>query len=180
MPLLPRSISAMSTTHRSVLGLFIFGVVLTTTGCPGDFEGGYEKVAFRQHPQLAMAVAPDPPPAVAGFGATAAVTPALPTNAPPGVTLETVEEGQRLYGTICTACHGPGATGTPAGPALGDQNWIHIDGSFDQIVSIIQSGVSNPVEYPGAMPPLGGGNFDADQVRAIAAYLFALSQQPPA
>jgi hypothetical protein len=30
------------------------------------------------------------------------------------------------------------------------------------------------------MPPLGGGSFSPDQVRAIAAYLFALSRQPGA
>jgi hypothetical protein len=33
-----------------------------------------------------------------------------------------------------------------------------------------------PREYPGAMPPLGGGNFDDDQLRAISAYVYAISQ----
>ena len=31
--------------------------------------------------------------------------------------------------------------------------------------------------HTGAMPPRGGGSFTDDQVRALAAYVFALSQQ---
>jgi hypothetical protein len=65
----------------------------------------------------------------------------------------------------------------PAGPALNDTNWINIDGSFASIVAVIQNGVMQPVQYPGAMPPGGGGNFDAQQLEALAAYVFALSQQ---
>jgi mono/diheme cytochrome c family protein len=172
----------MSKSSRSLLGLFTVGLVVTMTGCPGEFGGGYEKVAFRERTPLALAAAPDPPPAVPGIGAPAATeTPTLPVDrAPAGVTQEMVEEGQRLYGTVCTACHGAGGTGTPAGPPLRDQDWIHIDGSFEQLVNIIQVGVPNPVRYPGMMPPLGGGNYTPDQVRAMAAYLFALSNQPGA
>jgi ubiquinol-cytochrome c reductase cytochrome c subunit len=172
----------MSNTCRGLLGLFALALPLILAGCPGDFSGGYDKVALRERTPLALAAAPDPPPVVAGIGGPAAVeTPMLaPEATPPGVTQAMVEEGQQLYGTVCTACHGPGGAGTPAGPGLRDQDWIHITGAYDEIVNIIQVGVPNTVQYPGMMPPLGGGNFDAEQIRAIAAYILALSTQPGA
>lgn len=172
----------MATTSRRLLGFFALATLPALAGCPGDFSGGYEKVAFRERTPLALAAAPDPPPVIPGLGAGAAgETPELPADgAPAGVTQEMVEEGQQLYGTVCTACHGAGGAGSPAGPALNDPEWIHVDGSFDQIVNIIQTGVANPVEFPAMMPPLGGGNFSADEVRSIAAYVFALSLQPAA
>lgn len=155
-------------------------MALVLAGCPGDYEGGYDKVAYRERSTLAMApAAPNPPPVVAGIGVGAAVeVPTLAAGAPAGVTQEMVESGAQLFGTVCGACHGPGGTGTPAGPMLTDQDWIHIDGSFDGIVGVINSGVANPVEYPGAMPPMGGGNFTPEQVRELAAYVLALSQTP--
>lgn len=160
-----------------VLTVTAFAVILA--GCPGDYAGGYDKVPARERTSVALAAAPNPPPVIAGFGGPAAETPVLsPDITPPGVTQAMVENGQQLYGTVCTACHGPAGAGSPAGPALQDQSWIHIGGAYDEIVAIIQSGVATPQQYPAAMPPLGGGNFDANQVRDIAAYIFALSRQP--
>jgi mono/diheme cytochrome c family protein len=172
----------MSKVARLLLGVFALGPTLALSACGGDFTGGYEKVAYRERAPLAMAAAPDPPPVVAGIGSAGPAAPPTlaPGSAPAGVTQEMVEEGQRLYGTVCTACHGPAAVGTPAGPSLNDQNWIHIGGTFDEIVAIIISGVPAPAQYPGMMPPLGGGNFTPEQVNAISAYIFALSQQPGA
>jgi len=167
----------MSTAARLALGTCVLSSALLLAGCPGDFSGGYDKVPNRVRTPVAIAAAPDPPPVVAGIGGTATVeVPVLAAGAPAGITQDMVESGQRLYGTVCTACHGPGGVGTPAGPGLQDQDWIHIDGSYESIVAIIQSGVANPRQYPGIMPPLGGGNYSAEEVREIAAYLFALSQ----
>lgn len=169
----------MSTAARLLTGTAAIGMLAVLAGCPGDYEGGYDKVAFRERGQLVMVAAPDPPPYIAGFGAAGpAEIPVLAEGAPAGVDQAMVESGAQLFGTVCGACHGPGGGGTAAGPMLTDQDWIHIGGSYDEIVAIIQSGVANPVEYPGAMPPLGGGNFTADQVRELAAYVFALSRAP--
>lgn len=167
---------------RLLSGTLLGAAALVLAGCPGEYGGGYDKVAFRERTPVALAAAPDPPPFVAGIGGgPAAATPILAAGAAPaGVTQEMVEEGQQLYGTLCGACHGPAASGSPAGPALNDQNWLHISGSYDEIVAIIQSGVPSPIQYPAAMPPLGGGNFSAEQVRAISAYILALSLQPGA
>jgi mono/diheme cytochrome c family protein len=169
----------MATRSQAVLVIPVLALPLLLAACPGEFAGGYDKVPFRERTPVALAAAPDPPPVVAGvgIGAPAEIPQLRPEIAPPGVTQAMVEEGQQLYGTVCTACHGVSGVGTPVGPSLNDQNWIQIEGRFDEIVAIIQSGVTNPVQYPGAMPPLGGGNFSPDQVRSIAAYLFALSHQ---
>lgn len=153
-------------------------MLFVLAGCPGDFSGGYEKVGYREEGQLAMAAAPAPPPYIAGFGAGPAELPTLAANAPAGVTQEMVEAGASSFGTVCAACHGPGGVGTAAGPTLADQEWIHISGSYDEIVTTIQNGIAEPVEYPGAMPPMGGGNFTPEQVRELAAYVFALSHAP--
>jgi mono/diheme cytochrome c family protein len=139
---------------------------------------GYPKVVYRERGVLATPVAPNPPPVVAGMGAAGpGAAPAAPAGAPGQVTTASIEEGQQLYGTVCFACHGQNGIGGPAGPPLNDADWINIDGSFASIVSVIQNGVMQPQQYPGAMPPRGGGNFDAQQIEALSAYVFALSQQ---
>lgn len=169
----------MSTVARLVRGTAGLGMMVVLTGCPGDFEGGYDKVPYREQGQLLMAAAPDPPPVVAGIGgAGPAEVPTLAAGAPAGVTQEMVAAGSDLFGTTCTACHGSAGAGSAAGPALADSEWIHISGTFDEIVTIIQNGVPNPAQFPAAMPPMGGGNFTPEQVREIGAYVFALSQTP--
>jgi mono/diheme cytochrome c family protein len=156
--------------------------LLAITGLSAcDFPGlneGYPKVVYRERGTLPTPVAPNPPPVVAGMGAAGpAGAPTVPAGAPAQVTTASIEEGLQLYGTVCFACHGQNGIGGPAGPPLNDTNWINIDGSFASIVSVIQNGVMQPRQYPGAMPPGGGGNFDAQQIEAISAYVFALSHQ---
>lgn len=154
-------------------------LVIAGTGCDTPpLDEGYPKVVYRERGPISTPVAPNPPPVVAGMGAGGpGSAPAVPPSAPPQVTTAAVEEGQRLYGTVCFACHGQNGVGTPAGPALTDTDWINIDGSFPSIVAVIQNGVLQPQQYPGAMPPGGGGSFDAEQLEALAAYVFALSHQ---
>ena len=88
-----------------------------------------------------------------------------------------VDVGQDQFGTVCASCHGQGGTGSPAGPALNDAQWLNITGQYPEIVTVINSGVASPKEFPGVMPPRGGGSFDDQQVAAIAAYVYALSHQ---
>lgn len=140
-------------------------------------DGGYDKLAYRVRTGIAEAAAPAPPPLVAGLGAGGgAATPLLSaTSAPAGVTQEMVEQGQQQFGTVCTACHGAGGTGSQVGPALTDQNWLNISGSYDEIVNVIRTGVATPQQFPGAMPPMGGGSFNDEQIRQLGAYVYALS-----
>jgi mono/diheme cytochrome c family protein len=94
---------------------------------------------------------------------------------PPGVTRELLQEGRRLYPT-CSVCHGEDARGTQLGPPLRGPDWIHITGGAEEIEAITRVGVSNPSSYPVPMPPMGGGSFDDQQLRALAAYLDALGR----
>jgi mono/diheme cytochrome c family protein len=102
-----------------------------------------------------------------------------PVQLPAGVTEEMVAMGETLYGTTgnCHACHGPTATGTPLAPGLNDSNWLHIDGSFEELVRIIADGVPQPAQYPAAMPARGGAPISDEDVRQIAAYIYAISRQ---
>jgi len=163
---------------RRAIFLMALGGVAAGCELPGMPDGPFTPLAFRERESIGMPSRPNPPPVVAGIGGGgAAAIPTLAAGAPAGVTQEMVEEGAQLFGTVCSACHGPGGTGTPAAPVLNDAEWLNVSGEYDQIVGVIQTGVPTPQEFPGAMPPLGGGSFDEGQVRALAAYVFALSHQ---
>ncbi|SRR5690606_17905091 len=97
---------------------------------------------------------------------------------PPGVTQEMVAQGQQIFGStgLCFTCHGPDAKGMPnLGPNLTDNQWLNVDGSYDAIVNVIQTGVAQPVEASSPMPPMGGAQLTEEQVRAVAAYVYAIS-----
>lgn len=112
-----------------------------------------------------------PPPAAA------AATQRAPVDLPEGVTQDMVAQGEQLYGSSgnCFTCHAANAGGTPLAPALNDGSWLHIDGSFEELVRIISEGVPVPSQYPAAMPPRGGAPLSEEQVRQIAAYVYTLS-----
>ncbi len=119
-----------------------------------------------QHtPGVAQAMAPPSPIAV-------------DQELPEGVTPEMVAEGELIYGDqgMCLTCHGAQGEGTPVGPNLTDGEWIQIDGSYESLVDIIESGVMEPAEYAGAMLPRGGGDISDDEVRAVAAYVWSMSR----
>lgn len=138
------------------LAVPMFALVLA--GCPGDAE----QPAPEAREPATPAVSPADPAAV--------------TDLPTGVNAEMVAQGQELYATVCVACHGAAGSGTPLGPTLNDTDWIHIGGSYEEIVQLTESGVAQPARYPAPMPPRGGGNFDDAQLRAIAAYVYTLSR----
>jgi mono/diheme cytochrome c family protein len=77
---------------------------------------------------------------------------------------------------ICYTCHMQGGTGGPLAPDLTDDQWINVDGSYDAIVELVINGVPEPIEHPGIMLPKGGTNITDEQVRAVAAYAWALSR----
>jgi mono/diheme cytochrome c family protein len=104
---------------------------------------------------------------------------AMPAGAlPAGVTPEMVAEGNTLFhgAGICLTCHGQNGTGvTGLGPALGDAEWLHSDGSYEAIVNQIMNGVTATESKTGvAMPAKGGSAITDDQVKAVAAYVYSL------
>lgn len=103
---------------------------------------------------------------------------ALDMDLPEGVTAAMVAEGETVYNGagICFTCHMAGGVGGPLGPNLTDDEWLNIEGSYESIVQNIMTGVLEPKEFPGLMPPKGGSPITDEQVAAVAAYVWTLSQ----
>jgi mono/diheme cytochrome c family protein len=101
---------------------------------------------------------------------------ALAAHLPPGATFEQAQAGHRLF-TVCTVCHGPAAEGTQLGPSFVNGEWIAVEPQVEQIAAIIRTGVSRPAEYPVPMPPHGGGDFDEDELRALAVYVLTMANR---
>ncbi|MGH7475208.1 MAG: c-type cytochrome [Longimicrobiales bacterium] len=120
----------------------------------------------------------EPPPA------SPATTPPASQPAPPagelpaGVTQEMVTQGQQIFTSTgnCFTCHGQDATGTQLAPNLTDSEWINIEGDYESIVENVRTGVPQPVQHPAPMPPMGGAQLTDEQVRAVAAYVYAISR----
>jgi mono/diheme cytochrome c family protein len=66
------------------------------------------------------------------------------------------------------------------GPNLTDKVWLWGDGSYAAIAKTIAAGVPQPKQYRSPMPPMGGAQLTADQVSALAAYIWGLSHRTPA
>jgi len=160
--------------RTALLAALALGVA---AGCRPGGDYGYDRVSHRTEPDVPEATNPDAPPVPAGGLAGAAQAKLVAQNLPSGVTQAMVDQGQQAFGTVCAGCHGPAGAGTPTCPTLSDAKWIHITGAYPEIVTIINNGVAQPKEHPGPMPPKGGGSFDDAQVRALAAYVYALSHQ---
>jgi glucose/arabinose dehydrogenase/mono/diheme cytochrome c family protein len=101
-------------------------------------------------------------------------------HVPEGATREMVALGDRIYhgqvgGATCTGCHGASGRGSPLGPDLTDKKWLWSDGSYAGIAKTITDGVMQPKQYRSPMPPLGGAQLTADQISALAAYVWGLS-----
>jgi len=158
-----RGIRTMSNRWTRVLGAV---AVLSMAACGGDAGDQAEAPADTQAAEPAAQ-----PDASLGFGANVAY--------PEGVTAEMAAAGQTLFNqTVCFTCHGQNGTGTPLAPPLNDNTWINIaDGSYEQIVEVIRTGVPQPKQFTnaGAMPPMGGAQLTDEQVSQLAAYVFALS-----
>jgi mono/diheme cytochrome c family protein len=129
------------------------------------------------------------PPAAEPAGTVAPAAPVAPAagptyaapevDLPPGVTAEMVTAGGALYHGqgICFSCHGQEGAGGPLGPPLNDSDWIALgEGDFEEIVTVIRTGVPRPTQYPAPMPPMGGASLSEEQLRQVSAYVYALSR----
>lgn len=99
---------------------------------------------------------------------------------PSGMTTAEIVRGDSVFHGPggCFTCHGPNAMGLPdKGSALSlglhfiPQQWQSID-------SLVTAGIPEGLTRSSiAMPPRGvGSNLSADQIRAVAAYVWAISQ----
>lgn len=99
---------------------------------------------------------------------------------PAGMSIATIVAGDAIYHGKgnCFACHGSEAEGLPAaGDALTvSLNWAQYD--WTSIDSLINAGIPQVLtRSPIQMPPKGGkSNLSPAEVRAVAAYVWAISQ----
>jgi len=96
---------------------------------------------------------------------------------PEGVTPAMVTQGASIFKGqgMCTVCHGIDGKGG-VGANLTDATWLHSKGSYEEIVQQITTGVPQKESSNGVpMPPKGGSSINADQVKAVAAYVWTLS-----
>lgn len=100
---------------------------------------------------------------------------------PEGVTQQMIDQGKAIFNGagICMACHGTDAKGMPnLGANLTDDEWNQGDGSYEAIIEIIKAGVSSDKSSSGTvMPPKGGSQINDEQLRAVAAYVWSLSNE---
>ncbi|HEY3285679.1 MAG TPA: c-type cytochrome [Gemmatimonadaceae bacterium] len=117
---------------------------------------------------------------------TAAAAPAASVDPatldPKSITPQELALGDSLFhgligATSCQACHGPDAKGGTVAPNLTDSTWLHSDGSFGAIYHQIETGVPQPKQYLGVMPPFGGAPLTPEKHRAVAAYVYSLSHK---
>jgi mono/diheme cytochrome c family protein len=105
----------------------------------------------------------------------------VPDSLPPGVTPQMIQRGRLFYEGPgrCASCHGKDLKGVPrAGSDLTDSVWAGGDGSYESIVRQILEGVPEEHSATGtAMPPEGASNLSERQVRAMAAYVWAVSHR---
>ena len=129
---------------------------------------------------LAAAVACSRKASVGSPGPTAAPANRAPVM-PAGVTTASIAEGKTLFEATtsnCGRCHGVDAKGTTRGPNLSDSTWSQIDGSYSEIVRIINEGVPSAKVKPPyqlMMRAKGGAALTDAQVNSIAAYIWSLS-----
>ncbi len=83
----------------------------------------------------------------------------------------------RLPARHAAGCHGADGIGTPVGADLSSGTWLWGDGSLAAITNTIKTGVPEPKQHPGAMPPFGGVTLTDSQVAAVASYVWAIGHQ---
>lgn len=82
----------------------------------------------------------------------------------------TVDQGERLYVTNCSACHGIGAVGTASGPSLLDP--VYADLADADYVIAVEEGVPAGLFDLGDMPPIQG--LTHSEISAITGYVRSL------
>jgi hypothetical protein len=103
---------------------------------------------------------------------------------PAGVTTRTIALDDSLFhASSCTRCHGADAKGAQNGPNLTTATHMHVNGTYDDFVRIITSGVPRDSiqdkSHRFGMQPRGGTQnpLNDDQIKAVAAYVFSLSHK---
>jgi mono/diheme cytochrome c family protein len=115
---------------------------------------------------------------IATVSATAQIS---PRPYPEGVTDSSIAWGKQLFhgSANCAGCHGRDAGGTDEGPALTGALWLHGPGTYSWLVEQINRGLPAHETWTGKpMPMRGWSNMPDEDVRAVAAYVWAITHPP--
>jgi mono/diheme cytochrome c family protein len=128
----------------------------------------------------ATSASPSPSTAVAPSGAARPAAGGLPV----GLTPQMIALGDSLFhARSCVRCHGADAKGAQNGPDLTVSTHMHVNGTYEDFVRLITSGVPRDSildkSHRFAMQPRGGNQnqLTDEQVRAVAAYVYSLSHK---
>jgi mono/diheme cytochrome c family protein len=144
----------------------LLGISLALTACGGD-KGSANST-------------PTPDSTAATMSASARPVPGAP---PAGATAAMVAQGDSIFhgeraGGICQSCHGLDAKGSPLAPSLVDSEWATGDGSYTMIQDRVTKGMPTPTPpYVTPMLPMGGVQLTPDEIKAVAAYVYAISHK---
>jgi cytochrome c5 len=117
------------------------------------------------------ATAPAPAPALGSVPDPAIVAALAAANAgagaAPAAAASSDDSGQKLFASVCTACHGAGIAGAPK---FGDKAaWApHIAKGLD---TLYDHAIHGLIEGSMVMPPKGGSNASDDDVKAAVRYM---------
>ncbi|WP_395733542.1 c-type cytochrome [Prosthecobacter sp.] len=150
------------------VGAVMGGSILFIVGA--FIEGSY--VALRAKPPAPAAEAAPP----------AATPPAAPTPAPAspaaGGGVDLLATGQRIYSTVCIACHQPTGMGLPPMfPPLAGSDWVNVN-KPDRMIRMVLHGFTGPITIngkpfvsPAPMMPPQGGALNDEQIAGVLTYV---------
>jgi mono/diheme cytochrome c family protein len=168
----------MSRAWRGLTAATSCALVGGLVGCGGERPPNADTTSAAASPPPAAASSTSAPPAAA----PAAVGARPAAGAPPaGATAAMVALGDSVFhgeaaGGTCFTCHGADAKGTALAPPLVSHKWLTGDGSYAFIQQRVQQGMPSPTPpYAAPMPPMGGAQLKPEQVKAVAAYVYAIS-----
>ncbi len=156
-------------TNSSLARPALFLAAVATIGACSSGRSGPTSAAPAPSTSSAPASAPAAAPATGGL--------------PSGVTAAMVAMGDSIYHARgCRNCHGPDAKGRQNGPDLTSGKFTHVNGSYNDFVRIITTGIPadsiKDKSHALPMPPRGGGRpapLTDDEIRAVAAYVYSLN-----
>ena len=158
---------------RLINSTFLAAFTVFSVACGGDAETGQTGEAPEAAPS-----AQTPTPSATPQQSTPEPMDIDPSILPEGVTVAMVEQGMEVFNGagICYTCHTQGGGGGPLAPDLTDDTWLNTDGEYASIIEVVNTGVAQPLEHPGAMLPRAGMPLDDEQVAAVSAYVYTLSR----
>jgi mono/diheme cytochrome c family protein len=157
-------------THKLTLVLVAAGAVATLAACSKSTSTTTTAASPASSPSTTQASATMRP-AAGGL--------------PAGVTAAMVTTGDSIFhARACARCHGADAKGAANGPDLTTSTHMHVNGTYEDFVRLITSGVpADSIKDPShkfAMQPRGGARpapLTDQEIRDVAAYVYSLSHK---